>query len=90
MRPKRSGWHASIRRRWRHRCLPRAAHGLLEAIRSVLDKAQRSAGATATMALADSRCTIGKGWPCSRCGHRIRRIVQGGRSTYYCPHCQRR
>ncbi len=29
----------------------------------------------------------GKG--CRRCGTPIRRIVQAGRSTYYCPHCQR-
>jgi formamidopyrimidine-DNA glycosylase len=28
--------------------------------------------------------------PCVRCGTRIRRVVQGGRSTYFCPKCQRR
>ncbi|MGH9672727.1 MAG: bifunctional DNA-formamidopyrimidine glycosylase/DNA-(apurinic or apyrimidinic site) lyase [Bryobacteraceae bacterium] len=27
--------------------------------------------------------------PCLRCRSRIRRIVQGGRSTYFCPGCQR-
>ena len=27
---------------------------------------------------------------CERCGARVRRIVQAGRSTYYCPRCQRR
>ncbi len=27
--------------------------------------------------------------PCSRCGAPIRRIVQGNRSTFYCPRCQR-
>jgi len=27
--------------------------------------------------------------PCVKCGTRIRRVVQGGRSTYYCPKCQR-
>lgn len=27
--------------------------------------------------------------PCVVCGTRIRRVVQGGRSTYYCPRCQR-
>jgi formamidopyrimidine-DNA glycosylase len=27
--------------------------------------------------------------PCHRCGHLIRRLVQAGRSTFYCPHCQR-
>jgi formamidopyrimidine-DNA glycosylase len=31
-----------------------------------------------------------EGEACERCGHRIRRIVQAGRSTYFCPGCQRR
>ena len=30
------------------------------------------------------------GEPCVNCSTRIRRKVQGGRSTYYCPRCQRR
>jgi formamidopyrimidine-DNA glycosylase len=30
------------------------------------------------------------GEPCRRCGTPIRRIVQGQRSTYFCPSCQRR
>lgn len=30
-----------------------------------------------------------EGEPCPRCGAKIRRITQGGRSTYYCPRCQR-
>ena len=29
------------------------------------------------------------GEPCPECGTAIERIVQGGRSTYFCPHCQR-
>lgn len=29
------------------------------------------------------------GEPCQECGTSIDRIVQGGRSTYFCPHCQR-
>ena len=29
------------------------------------------------------------GRPCGRCGRPIRRIVQAGRSTFYCPRCQR-
>ena len=28
------------------------------------------------------------GQPCENCGTPIERIVQGGRSTYFCPHCQ--
>lgn len=31
-----------------------------------------------------------EGEPCIVCGARIRRITQGGRSTYFCPRCQRR
>lgn len=30
-----------------------------------------------------------EGEPCLRCGAAIRRLVQAGRSTYYCPRCQR-
>jgi formamidopyrimidine-DNA glycosylase len=28
------------------------------------------------------------GLPCRRCGTRLKQIVQGGRSSYYCPTCQ--
>jgi formamidopyrimidine-DNA glycosylase len=31
-----------------------------------------------------------EGEPCPRCGEAIRRIVLGGRSTYFCPGCQKR
>lgn len=31
-----------------------------------------------------------EGEPCVRCGARIKRVVHAGRSTYYCPRCQRR
>ena len=31
-----------------------------------------------------------EGEPCLRCGTEIRRIVVGGRSTYFCPGCQTR
>ncbi|MEZ5314540.1 MAG: bifunctional DNA-formamidopyrimidine glycosylase/DNA-(apurinic or apyrimidinic site) lyase [Thermoanaerobaculia bacterium] len=30
-----------------------------------------------------------EGEPCPRCGATIRRLVQGGRSSFYCPRCQR-
>ena len=30
------------------------------------------------------------GQPCRRCGTPIRRTLQGQRSSFYCPHCQRR
>ena len=64
---------------------------LLEAIRSVLAKAQAWSGGRyredggGRFAVYDR-----EGLPCFRCGTAIRRIVQAARSTYYCPHCQRR
>ncbi|MBO0722405.1 MAG: bifunctional DNA-formamidopyrimidine glycosylase/DNA-(apurinic or apyrimidinic site) lyase [Blastocatellia bacterium] len=39
---------------------------------------------------AVSRVYEREGLPCLTCGTPIRRITQGGRSTYYCPKCQRR
>jgi formamidopyrimidine-DNA glycosylase len=30
-----------------------------------------------------------EGKPCHRCGNEIKRIAQGGRSTYFCAHCQK-
>jgi formamidopyrimidine-DNA glycosylase len=30
-----------------------------------------------------------EGEPCPRCGRLVRRLVQAGRSTYFCPSCQR-
>ncbi len=30
-----------------------------------------------------------EGEPCTRCGAAVKRIVQGNRSTFYCPRCQR-
>ena len=30
------------------------------------------------------------GQPCARCRHLLKRIVQGGRSTFFCPNCQAR
>ena len=30
-----------------------------------------------------------EGEPCFRCKSRIRRMAQGGRSTYFCPRCQK-
>jgi formamidopyrimidine-DNA glycosylase len=31
-----------------------------------------------------------QGQKCRRCGAEIRRLVQGNRSSYYCPRCQPR
>lgn len=71
---------------------------LVVAIREVLDEAIAAGGST----LRDFAAPDGElgyfpksfavydreGQPCA-CGGRVKRIVQGGRSTFYCPKCQR-
>ena len=79
----------------------RAAKAVAEAIRAVLDEAVAAGGST----LRDHRQANGdlgyfqhgfkvydrEGSPCPREGCRgtVTRIVQSGRSTFYCPKCQR-
>jgi formamidopyrimidine-DNA glycosylase len=62
---------------------------LVAAIRDVLKEAIRNQNRTG----ADNPFLVydHEGEPCPRrgCGGTIRRIVQGGRSTFYCPACQR-
>ena len=74
---------------------------LYQAIRDVLAEAIES-GSTLRIDLEDGDggyfSSLDKFWrvyeragePCVNCGTRIRRVVQGGRSTYFCPRCQRR
>jgi formamidopyrimidine-DNA glycosylase len=73
---------------------------LYEAIREVLREAI-DAGSTLKIDLDDQngsyfgsderfwRVYERAGEPCVNCGTKIRRAVQGGRSTYFCPKCQR-
>ena len=77
------------------------ARKLYQAIREVLREAI-DAGSTLRIDLADGngsyfetperfwRVYEREGEPCANCGAKIRRVVQGGRSTYFCPHCQKR
>ena len=84
-------WVAKIDPRVAASSLSRARQArLLDAIRSVLAKAQRLAGRYRDDGAGRFEVYDREGEPCSRCGTAIRRIVQAGRSTYYCPHCQRR
>ena len=76
------------------------ARKLYQAIRQVLHEAIE-AGSTLQINIADGngsyfgtserfwRVYEREGEPCVNCGSKIRRIVHGGRSTYYCPRCQR-
>ncbi|HET7459200.1 MAG TPA: bifunctional DNA-formamidopyrimidine glycosylase/DNA-(apurinic or apyrimidinic site) lyase [Gemmatimonadaceae bacterium] len=84
---------------WHARIDPRASAASLSAAR----RARLVDGMRAALAAADSdpgRYSRGEGTArlevygregerCSRCGGTIRRIVQAGRSTFYCPKCQR-
>jgi formamidopyrimidine-DNA glycosylase len=86
--PRRSGGGVSLGRLQR----------LVGSIRDVLDEA-RAAGGSSLRDFAAPGGELGyfpksfavydrEGQECS-CGGRVRRIVQGGRSTFYCPRCQR-
>ena len=71
---------------------------LADAVRSVLAEALRHAGTT----FRNYRAVNGRsgafqerlrvyaraGEACGRCGDRLRRLVQAGRSTFFCPGCQ--
>jgi formamidopyrimidine-DNA glycosylase len=83
-----------------NRLSKRRARKLYQAIRDILQEAI-DAGSTLRIDLADGngsyfgtterfwRVYEREGEPCVRCGTKIRRVVQGGRSTYYCPKCQK-
>ena len=72
---------------------------LLHAIRSVLRSAIRLGGSS----ISDYRDSEGRpgyfqlhlrvydraGHPCARCQTPIRRVVHAGRSSFYCPRCQK-
>ena len=79
----------------------RRALGILRAARAVMERALE-VGGTSFDALyvnvdgrsgyfARSLAAYGReGEPCTRCGRLLRRVVHQGRSSHYCPRCQRR
>ena len=84
---------------WRARISPRAVASsiskarlerLVEAIQFVLREESRPPGRYTDVEGRDRFQVYDReGEPCSRCGAKIRRIPQAGRSTYFCPSCQR-
>src|ERR1043166_9740202 len=86
--PKRAGGSVSLDR----------LKKLVESIREVLDEAIRAGGSTLKDFISpdgelgyfskDFAVYDREGEPCS-CGGTVKRILQGGRSTFYCPKCQR-
>jgi formamidopyrimidine-DNA glycosylase len=77
------------------------ARKLYQAIRAILHEAIET-GSTLKIDLSDGQAFyIGsterfwrvyerEGEPCVNCGTKIKRIAHGGRSTYFCPKCQKR
>lgn len=93
-------WQAGIDpRRPAQSLTPEEAARLLESIREILTRSIHAGGTTiedfsrpdgSSGAFAEELCVYGReGEPCPRCGTAICRIVQGGRSTFYCPQCQK-
>jgi formamidopyrimidine-DNA glycosylase len=81
---------------WRAKIDPRASAGtlavatvrqLLMAIRGVIERASGGRYANADNGRLDVYDREGQ--RCRRCGGTVARITQGGRSTYFCPRCQR-
>jgi formamidopyrimidine-DNA glycosylase len=62
---------------------------VVRAIRHVLARARRSRRSAYDSAGTRFNVYGRAGEPCRRCRTPIARIVQAGRSTYYCPRCQR-
>jgi formamidopyrimidine-DNA glycosylase len=84
---------------WRAKISPRASASsisnarlikLADAIHTTLEEENRAPGRyTDTENRERFNVYDREGLPCSRCGTKIKRIPQGGRSTYFCPKCQR-
>jgi formamidopyrimidine-DNA glycosylase len=97
-------WEAKIApTRVANRLTARETEGLAQAIRTVLERAPAGRYYFDGSASDDPdddpdgedggehawRVYDREGDPCRRCGGKIRRITQGGRSTFFCPRCQR-
>jgi len=80
-------WHARISPHARASLLaPKRLAALLAAIRKVID---RATGARYTDESVSRLAVYDReGKPCRRCRTPIERVVQAGRSTYFCPTCQ--
>jgi formamidopyrimidine-DNA glycosylase len=84
---------------WRAKISPRAVSSSLSkprlerlviAIHEVLEAENRPPGRYTDREGRDRFAVYNReGEPCPRCGTPIRRIPQAGRSTYYCPKCQK-
>ncbi|MDB4905817.1 MAG: formamidopyrimidine-DNA glycosylase [Gemmatimonadetes bacterium] len=79
-------WHAKLDPTRKAAALEaKEVSALLAALRKVLKRATGSRY-TDDASRFDVYGRAGK--PCRRCGEKVERIVQAGRSTYFCPNCQ--
>lgn len=79
---------------------PARCDALADAVRATLEDAIRVGGSTLRdfvgadgtegYFMLDAYVYGRDGAACKRCGARVRRLLQGQRTTYYCPGCQRR
>jgi len=69
--------------------LTRLVAAIRRTLQKALDRAERYYGADGAGDGTRFNVYDREGEPCRRCGKRVRRIVQGGRSTYWCAGCQR-
>lgn len=83
-------WRARIDPRTRSSALARVrVRRLRDAIVDTMREAHERPGRYSSGEGAPLEVYDREGEACRRCGRTIRRIVQAGRSTYYCPACQR-
>lgn len=93
-------YRAGIRpRRHAARLTTRELAGLWAALKDVLREAIALGGSSVSDYVGadgakgffqlEHKVYMRTGKPCARCGTPIRRVVLGGRSTHYCPKCQR-
>jgi formamidopyrimidine-DNA glycosylase len=84
-------WRAGIDPRMpAHRLDRSQAARLLRGIRAALRDGERRAGRYRTgTRTAPFKVYDRAGRPCARCGEAIATLTQGGRTTYWCPGCQR-
>ena len=85
-------WEAELDPRASSAKLPKKTlEKLVEAIRLVLSPKKRRPGRyTDTRGVSRFAVYDSEGKICRRCGGTIERIIQAGRSTYFCPDCQLR
>lgn len=87
-------WHARVDpttscARLADRQLDAVVAGVKRVLRQALERPERYYGAAASSAPSRFKVYDREGEACPRCGTGIERLVQGARSTYRCPHCQR-